>query len=236
MKNKRPILEMLPVALGLCDLLGPCCTRIAIGGSIRRGVREVSDVEIVCEPAGDLLEVLLADWLRIKRIEKRLKSDGSLLAWGERYKAFVLDGVPVDVFMVLGDRQWGPTYLIRTGPGEANDSLVTQHKRKNSMGRWGVLPEGMVFREGAIWQGGRKLDTPEEADCFQAVGLPYVPPHWRSYQAYQALRWKRGQKAYPADWRTGDDYFVNGERRLMAAPVFVGEVAELGGLEQGRLL
>ena len=94
MKIKRPIEEVLPVALGLCQVMGPCCTRIALAGSIRRGALEVGDIEIVCQPAGDLLEALLADWLRIKRIEKRLKSDGSLLAWGARYKALVYTSPP----------------------------------------------------------------------------------------------------------------------------------------------
>lgn len=235
MKQKRPISEMLPVALALVDRLAPACTRIALAGSIRRGAALVGDVEIVCQPAGEALETLCADLLRLRQIQQRTRGDGQRLAWGARYKAMLFEGVPVDLFIVLPDRQWGPTYLIRTGPGEANDSLVTLRERRNQQGRWGILPAGMAFRDGAVLRDRVALDVPEEADVFRAVGLPYVPPPLRSYQTYRGLTMRRGLKSHPPEWADGqDDYFVAGERRMMAAAVAV-TVPDVAPLEQRRL-
>ena len=246
-KTRRPIEEVLPVADRLAQRLGPYCTRYALGGSIRRGEAVVGDIEIVCQPAGGALEAILAEWLRLGVVTKQHKSNGHLKAWGPRYKALLFGGVPVDVFIVLADRQWGPTFLIRTGPSEANQALVTTVGRTNKNGYKGVLPPGLKFTEGAVWkphplapspkrQGGgmEKLSTPEEVDVFAACGMPYVPPLLRSYALYRALA-KEGMPPFPVAWLDGrDDIFVHGQRRVRA--VAVAAEVEDGPLEQGRLL
>lgn len=231
-KIRRPVEEMLPVADRLIAQLGPGCRRIALAGSIRRGEAMVGDIELVCQPAGDKVEAVLADLLRMGRIEKRKKSNGHFLAWGPRYKAFDFSGVPVDLFIVLPDRQWGPTFLIRTGPQDANQALVTTAGTVNANGYAGVLPRGLKFRDGGVWksstspqtslesgEGLQKVDTPEEVDVFRACGLPYVPPVLRSYELYRALE-KEGMPPFPKRWLDGrDDIFVQGQRKVMVAPV-----------------
>lgn len=206
-----PLHVAFKLALELMGLLGDVVERIEIAGSIRRQTSNtVGDIELVCTPkylrqkdffghevsAINLLDERFTTLLRYQLVQKRLNKNGSPIAWGvgggdSRMRALIYRGVPVDVFIVLPDRQWAPTMLIRTGPGLANGVLVTQAGVKNREGNIGILPKGMMFHEGAVWQGSMKLDTPTERDVFEAVQLPYIPPHERSIQAYQlwAQRW-----------------------------------------------
>ena len=42
------------------------------------------------------------------------------------------------------------------------------------------MPEGYRVRDGALWDGERLVETPEEADLFAALGLPWLPPERRT--------------------------------------------------------
>lgn len=201
---KRPASEMFRAAVALMALLADVCDRMEIAGSLRRDKQEISDVELVVKPKYDqrpkdlfgtmqpvsLLEERCAGLLDGGLFQKRVNKKGSPIAWGKpgeesRYKAFWFQGVPVDLFIVLPDRQFGPTFLIRTGPGEANGVLVTLEGVRNRDGHWGTLPANMAFGEGALLRNFRPLDTPEEADIFAALDMPYIPPPYRSVEVYQ---------------------------------------------------
>lgn len=186
----------LDVALKMLAAIGDVCTRVAIAGSIRRGKAEVGDVELVVQPAiqhgANLLEGRMNGLLKSGLVEKRH-------AWGERYKAlkYVALGVPVDLFVVLPDRQWGPTMVIRTGPGAANESLVTQVGQRTRNGVAGVRPPGVYFKDGALWDDRvRRIDTPEEVDVYRALGLPWVAPHLRTAATYQTIARRHRQSGY----------------------------------------
>lgn len=193
-ETKYPAGQMLTKALSFMSLIVDVCERLQIGGSLRREKPLVGDIELIAIPKFkshlNLLEVRCADLLRVGYVTKRLNKNGVPIAWGQpgkpsREKAVVFSGVPLDLFIVLPDRQWGPTFLIRTGPGDANEALVTQDGIVNQHGIRGTLPEYLAFRDGSIWRGDERLDTPEEADVFDALGMPYIPPNERSIQAYQ---------------------------------------------------
>lgn len=184
--TKRPHSEMLTLALAVRGLLAMACTRIAIAGSIRRGKELVGDIEIVCQPAGNLLYRQLDALLARGDLEQRRKSNGTLLAWGERYRAAVYQGAALDVFIVLPDRPWGVTFVLRTGPGEANEALVTQQGVVSRHGVRGIMPRGLQMEGGVLWRDRVRVETPEEADVFAAVGLPYIAPPQRSAATYAA--------------------------------------------------
>jgi DNA polymerase/3'-5' exonuclease PolX len=188
-KARLPLREAAKLALEVIALLGDVCERVAIGGSIRRGKPLVGDIEIVCSPVSELaLYRRCDDLLRMEVFTKRLNIKGTPIAWGPRYRAGVYRGVPLDLFIVLPDRQWGPTMVLRTGPNFANQALVTQIGRRSSDGVAGVLLPGMKFDEGAVWLNGQKLDTPEEWDVFYALRLPFIAPHMRSEETYRICR------------------------------------------------
>lgn len=193
-ETKYPAGMMLVKALSFMSLIVDVCERVQIGGSLRREKPLVGDIEIVAMPKFkgklNLLDVRCADLLRVNTVSKRLNKNGAPIAWGQegkptRYRAMLYDGLPLDLFIVLPDRQWGPTFLIRTGPGDANEALVTEDGVINQHGIRGTLPDYLAFREGGIWRGDELLNTPEEADVFHAVGMPYVDPTERSVEKYQ---------------------------------------------------
>lgn len=174
----------------LRDLLAPACERVEIAGSVRRSAPVVKDVELVAIPltervrAGlfgdvydiaDHLEQRIAEgirdgWLAARDVEIHRK-DGTLehgRRMGERYKALVYDGIPVDLFIVRPPAEWGVVFAIRTGPGDWNQRLVTDCQR--------------YFRRvegGQVLHMGKPVPCPEEADFFEAIGQPWVEPEER---------------------------------------------------------
>jgi DNA polymerase/3'-5' exonuclease PolX len=196
-KARIPLEQALTLALEVVGMLGDCTERIAIGGSIRRGKAEIGDIEIVAKPRYVGKRNLLDERMNRLRDQQtfalRMNKNGHNIAWGDRYKAAWFKGFALDVFIVLNDRQWGPTMVIRTGPGDANGALVTAKGAINkAFDVTGVCPQGIKFEHGALWgEGGAPfLDTPEEEDVFAALGMAWLPPHLRTPMAYwrQAFR------------------------------------------------
>jgi DNA polymerase/3'-5' exonuclease PolX len=177
-------------ALSLVGLLEAGCVRIAIAGSLRRRKAEVHDIEIVAIPRrgpGPIVDLWgtapEVDWLEdriaslldigvvsVRAVEVR-RSDGSVESsrrMGPLYKALEYGGLPVDLFITDAER-WGCIFALRTGPGDWNTRLVTDCKR------W--------FRsvaDGRVLHLGRPIPTPEEADFFRALGVPWIDPWERS--------------------------------------------------------
>lgn len=181
----------LVLAQEVLALLTGCYLRAEIAGSIRRQKAYVGDAEIVLHVGKDETLNTMCDKLASRgTFEKRRKTNGSLLSWGARYKAVNFKGFAVDLFIVRPDRQWGPTMVLRTGPHEANELLVTQRQKR------GILANDLYWQDGSIWQltamdktGGApmRLDTPEETDVFNACGLPYIEPPDRTAELYTQL-------------------------------------------------
>jgi hypothetical protein len=99
-------------------------------------------------------------------------------AFGEKLKRVVFRGaageLPLDFLAVTGAAQWGVILTIRTGPGVFSTRLVTARRYG------GGMPEGFRVRDGALWDGARLVETPEEADVFAALGLPWLLPEQRT--------------------------------------------------------
>jgi len=98
---------------------------------------------------------------------------------GERYKQFLWHGVSVDLFIATPDT-WGCVATIRTGSADFTRWLVTSRRYG------GACPSHLKFGEGRIAEGVHLLETREEADVFNALGIPWVEPvdrvtgRWRS--------------------------------------------------------
>lgn len=217
--------QALNIAVRFVEQLAGTYERVAIAGSLRRGRETVGDIEIVIRPALsgplNLLGQRVADLLRQKVVTLRRKSNGALLANGSRYKALTFRDFPVDLFIVMPDRHFGPTLLIRTGPGDANQVLVTTAHRRAASGDYGILPPGLRFESGALWMGEAQLHTPEEEHVFAACGLPWIPPHLRSVQIYQEQASGRPRQAVTtlAGWEiTTDCIYVFGKPTKVDLP------------------
>ena len=172
--------------------LAPACLRLAVAGSIRRGRPDVGDVELVAVPRmtpaqPDLFGTPAARptsctpwprrcwpsaswptaWTRMAAPRSARSSSG----WCSAARPAEL---PLDLFAVTPPAQWGVILALRTGPGAFSTRLVTARRFG------GGLPEGYRVREGALWDGERRVETPEEADLFAALGLPWLTPAQRT--------------------------------------------------------
>lgn len=174
------------------------CERIEIGGSIRRESHWCNDIEIVCTPKKEMLE-----WGK-KIGENQVGFIRNYTAFFSKIGARVEKGKPdgkyvklylpkhtinLDLFIVRHPAQWGPIFFIRTGPADWNKFMVDYSKSRNVRFEAGRLlkteshDEVHARREreggGTFAQLEYIMDTPEEEDVFQALGLPYVPPEQR---------------------------------------------------------
>lgn len=170
------------IADGLVLTLAPACDQIKIAGSIRRRKTQVKDIEIVCQPkyTEEALD-LFGTPQRINLLDQRLAdlvAAGSMRPGdknGERYRTFFIttlhDQIKVDLFIVLPPAQWGVILTLRTGPADYSKWLVT------SQAQGGALPNHLRINEGRlITEIGKVIDTPTEADFFNAIGHPYLNP------------------------------------------------------------
>jgi DNA polymerase/3'-5' exonuclease PolX len=166
------------------DLLGDTIARIAIAGSVRRGEQEVSDLELVVTPATErvvgLFEDETADRLDARIAELAQGGRIVLAKNGSRAKRFLIDGVPVDLYIVRPPAEWGVIMFIRTGPAGFAKYVVTQSKRRRRIAFAGGR---LVGPDGAT------IGTPEEKDVFEAIGLAYLEPAKRTLDR---LRWRIG--------------------------------------------
>lgn len=182
--------------------------RVEVAGSIRRGKPDIGDLEMVVQ-AGQMANDPLDQRIEALRAEgvftPEAKQDGKPRAWGERYKAGFYKGHRLDLFIVRPDRPFGVTFLIRTGPGDANELLVTRRNSQNR-GTQGCCPEHLWFNSGSLWRLPYPINTRietappgcvqvegmhEEADVFAALGMPYIEPAERTVEAYRAAMGKR---------------------------------------------
>ena len=174
-KQKIPLETAKEIAERVIEKLAPLCERIEIAGSIRRQKAEVGDIEIVAipRPITDMFGnpttdhmLDLFDYSTIGRLEMG----------GHKYKKIALtEGPQLDLFIVTPPAQWGVLFLIRTGPAEYSHAIVTPRVHG------GLLPSHLRVREGAIWLNElAPLETPEESDVYNLLGIPYVEPEART--------------------------------------------------------
>jgi DNA polymerase/3'-5' exonuclease PolX len=184
----------LAIANALIERLSPACERLEIAGSVRRGKAEVGDLELVAIPRIRTVSDLFGTPMQQQSLlDTALAGIGiRRLKDGPRYKQIVLaEGIRghdisalhaqraahqgralVDLFIT--DRaRWGWIFLLRTGPQEFSHWLV-KPKRYG-----GGLPSYLHADEGALWRGNQMIETPEERDALQVLGLPWMEPSER---------------------------------------------------------
>ena len=179
------------------EILAPFCDRLEVGGSIRRRKADIGDVELVAIPKTapaqvdlfgtitserDLLHERCEELLRAGVFAHRPDKNGHP-AFGHKFKRLLFthdgDTFPLDLFAVP-PAEWGVAFTIRTGSSGFTHRLVMSRLYG------GMMPAGMREHGNAIWDGGRLVPTPEEADVFAALCLAWLPPELRTDDAVPA--------------------------------------------------
>jgi len=180
MKVELPYEKALNLAERIKSVLLPGCERIEIAGSIRRQKPVIGDIEIVCVPKrppdlfGESNPSVPSD---LDLILEALTKQGRLLPGkknGNHFKQFQIPSVPgltLDLFITTPEC-WGVIFAIRTGSADFSHRLVTHQ----SAG--GLLPDNCRVSGGKIYQNGKVIPTPEEADVFGLIG-GWVDPQGR---------------------------------------------------------
>jgi len=180
-RPKIPRAAALKVADEIVARLTPCCERIAIAGSLRRGKSEVGDVEILYIPkmseradglfdrriisvASEVIDGLLTSGYFSKRPSKT-----GVFSWGEANKLAIhtASGIPVDLFATDAPRWW-VSLVIRTGSKDTNLALTTGANRKGA-----TL---MAYGHGVKWSDGTVTAATSEQHVFEMCGVPYKEP------------------------------------------------------------
>lgn len=178
--------QVMTVAGQVSSMLADACERIEVAGSLRRGKATVKDVEIVAIPRWTPALLARLDRLVLEgTIRKAEYGVGGLHRWGEKYRGFVYKGVRFEVFLANADN-WGYIFWLRTGPGDANQYVMTRM----------MLGSAPVRCRGAdVWHEGRKLVVAEEEVFFGLLGMRWVPPSERTMAVYRRAlnrpRWGR---------------------------------------------
>ena len=128
--------------------------------------------------------------------------------FGDKLYRVKYRGEKVDLFVVTPPAQWGPVFAIRTGDKDYSHWLVQQgyprgvHEDKGHLEKWiarrqyhedlpVTVPErlpGMLVEV---------LQTPEEEDFFKALGVPWVEPERRTYEATRGIGILNGREERP---------------------------------------
>lgn len=163
-----------------------CYQRWEFAGSLRRGRSEVGDVEHVVIPEfgdvkggglfGDPKRVNLL-WDSLDRIVQAAPDIGKhlygstetgapLYRWGEKYRGVDFRGFNHEVFCADADN-WGAVLLIRTGPAEFSQRVVT------------ALRDGGMYRqlEGYLRnREGHMVPVRTEQDYLRFAGMKWTEP------------------------------------------------------------
>lgn len=156
------------VAVMVHDYIAPQMDRMTIAGSLRRGAKLVSDVELVGQPK--LERNLLGEYVEYtsERVQRAFEIlGGKKIRAGDRYVRYEVRGVPVDFFLVHPPAQWGSILAIRTGPRNLSKHAVSELRNR------GYRHEGGRVLE---LKTGEPVPVPEEEVFFELAGLPFVKP------------------------------------------------------------
>lgn len=171
----------------------PYCHKAEIAGSIRRMKPEVKDIELICVPkwencraglfAEDVTHInQLHDQWRINPHVRWIKPgtheilDWTINADGKYWRGLVTpptgEPIKLDVFLTTPE-QWGVLFVIRSGPAEFSEKMVTQQHK----GGW--LSNDYSVAGGNLWRKGIVVPCPEEQDFFNVTNRKWIPPEKR---------------------------------------------------------
>ncbi len=210
------------LAAEVCDLLKDFTTRIEVAGGIRRGKAEPHDIEVVCIPKfspavgmtplgvevpanpqnmldGRICELLTRSWPSTEHGLEKGDPDkaGKRAPRGPRYYRVKYKGEKVDIFAVLQPAQWGNVFTIRTGDANYSHWLVQQGYKNGIIETGGHLEQ--TTRDAHNIPTVKVLQTPEESDFFEALGVKWIEPALRTQEESTVKQWERATEIAKGD-------------------------------------
>lgn len=195
--TKRPRVEMELIAEELRELLGQACVKIEVAGSLRRGLPQIGDIELVAIPKIETYdEVDETDLFGTKKpvtynlLWKALNGffKGRYRLQGDKYKSFFwpLRGageglVQVDLFTAT-PATWGWIFLVRTGSADFSHHVAKSLNKQGYTSKDGAIHKGNLELVDNKWQmvaTGAPIATPTEEDVFRLAGIPIREPRQR---------------------------------------------------------
>lgn len=186
MSDKFPLATAAKFGAKIVAEIAPFCERVEVAGSVRRQKAEVKDLEIVVVPTWeerpDPADLFQESRLRVNLLCENLSArdqvrwikpstseiqDWPLKPEGKYWRGLLANGMKLDMF-IANAANYGLIKLIRTGSAEFNVALFAYGNRN-----------GSSCVNGRLWSGLKFVDTPEETDVFNILGLRYVEPHDR---------------------------------------------------------
>lgn len=175
-----------PIVQALVKRLERTCARIEIAGSVRRQKVLVKDAEIVAVPTNSTYARLME---MIEKKEARPGRFGGDAGRGERYRQIEYEGLTVDLFFTEIN-SWGYIHALRTGPSEANMTLMNRLQRTPVRCQHGAVwysGTNAWTRKGDEWDAPdmQQIALPNEHRWFQLFGYDDPPPpHLRDESLY----------------------------------------------------
>jgi len=151
---------------------------ITIAGSLRRGEKEVGDIELIIVPKFGKQPALFGDPMDISLFETVDLSDyGTVTKNGEKYKRVeIKTGIGYlgfDIFIVHNKEQYGYIHMLRTGPADFSKKMVTDKKFG------GYKPHNYHVLDGFVRDDNGIIPVEREEKLFELWGMNYIHPYDR---------------------------------------------------------
>jgi DNA polymerase (family 10) len=168
-----PLAKLRDYADRIVSELAPHCERIEIAGSIRRGLPDVNDIDLVILPKSPAAQAAII---------ARCKERGALVTGGTQNSIFRFGHGPAQFQLDLyfaehasrdlfgkAPGNWGSLLLCRTGSKEHNIKLVQRAKRLGKS--WNPYY--------GVYQHNKLVASETEESIFAALEMDFVSPEGR---------------------------------------------------------
>lgn len=138
--------------------LKPYCSRIEIGGSIRRKEKNPVDIDIILIPRNENSK---------GKIEELLRKKGKFILGGEKRAAFRVQGVKVELYFT-NSQEFGAALLAYSSETGASIGLRVVAKKI-----------GFKLNQHGLFKKGKFVAGRTEKEIYNALGRPWKPPEKR---------------------------------------------------------
>lgn len=177
-----PLSTARGIAEEIIENISSVCERVEIAGSIRRERPFVKDIEICVVPrwseTSKQIDLFNTTSVRANLLYEHLKDD-SFIRWIKpgtnqiidwhikpdgKYWRGLIGQIKLDLF-IANKENFGAVFLVRTGSSQFSNALYLYARNRKGFDKG---------QDGFLVKDGKRIETPNEADVFNAVGLPFL--------------------------------------------------------------